>query len=85
MLLFFSRARVLTTDAVMKKPGSHKAKVEALLSVNMLSDKLKEFISAKARASEHPGHVVITKEDISTFFSSLPDAKDQKPADNKGQ
>lgn len=64
----------------MKKPGSHKAKVEALLSVNMLSDKLKEFISAKARASDSSGQVVVTKEDILEFFSLLP-----KPTDNKGQ
>lgn len=64
----------------MKKPGSHKAKVEALLSVNMLSDKLKEFISAKARASDSSGQVVVTRKDIEDFFSTLP-----KPADNKGQ
>lgn len=65
----------------MKKPGSHTAKVEALLSVSRLSERLKEFISAKARASEHPGHIVITKEDIGTFFASLLEEKRNQPRD----
>ena len=61
----------------MKKPGSHTAKVEALLSVSRLSERLKEFISAKARASEHPGQVVVTKDDILEFFSLLPNPKSE--------
>lgn len=61
----------------MKKPGSHTAKVEALLSVSRLSERLKEFISAKARASDKHGQVVVTRQDIEEFFSTLPDPKSE--------
>ena len=63
----------------MKKPGSHTAKVEALLSVSKLSERLKEFINAKARTSDKPGQVVVTRRDIEEFFSTLPNPKDQPP------
>lgn len=71
-------------DAVMNKPGSHTAKVEALLSVSKLSERLKEFISAKARTSDKSGQVVVTRQDIEEFFSTLPNPKDKaqdKPSD----